>query len=61
MHLHVGKYQWIEKSYGDDNEDEDEEANVAGSSKKQEEEEKIPDSTLGPELQQLIKLVFNQS
>ncbi|PIL29277.1 hypothetical protein GSI_09327 [Ganoderma sinense ZZ0214-1] len=25
------------------------------------EEEKIPDSTLGPELQQLIKLIFNQS
>ena len=58
----AGKYQWIEKLYGDDEEEEEEGANVVGSSKKPEEEEKIPDSTLGPELQQqLVKLIFNQS
>ena len=59
--LRAGKYQWIEKSYGDDEDEEEDGANVAGSSKKPEEEEKIPDSTLGPELQQLVKLIFNQS
>lgn len=59
--MRAGKYQWIEKSYGDDEDEEEDGANVAGSSKKQEEEEKIPDSTLGPELQQLVKLIFNQS
>ena len=58
--LCAGKYQWIEKSYGDE-EDEEEETKVAGSSKEGKEEEKIPDSTLGPELQQLVKLIFNQS
>ncbi|TBU22092.1 PARP-domain-containing protein [Dichomitus squalens] len=52
-----GKYQWIEKSYGDD--EEEEETKAAGPSKNK--DEKIPDSTLGPELQQLIKLIFNQS
>ncbi|KAI1785714.1 PARP-domain-containing protein [Ganoderma leucocontextum] len=53
-----GKYQWIEKSYGDED-DEEEEANVAGSSKK--EEEKVPDTTLCAEIQQLIRLIFNQT
>ena len=55
-----GKYQWIEKNYGDDDDEQDNNAKAAGSSKAKE-EEKVPDSTLGPELQQLVKLIFNQS
>ena len=59
MTSYKGKYQCIEKSYGDDD-DEQDDAKATGSSK-EEEEEKVPDSTLGPELQQLVKLIFNRS
>ena len=54
-----GKYQWIEKSYGDDDDDEQDDSKAAGPSKAK--DEKVPDSTLGPELQHLVKLIFNQS
>ena len=49
----------MEKSYRD-NDDKQDDSKAAGSSKEKE-EEKVPDSTLGPELQRLVKLTFNQS
>ncbi|KAF9652042.1 PARP-domain-containing protein [Thelephora ganbajun] len=50
-----GKYMWIERSFGND---EEEEAGAGGSGEP-EEEIKIPEPTLDPDLQTFCKLIFN--
>ncbi|KAJ7102466.1 poly polymerase catalytic domain-containing protein [Mycena belliarum] len=55
-----GKYTWLERDYGDEDDNEDEEMPASGSnSKKKEKEAPIPDSTLEPEVQELCRLIFS--
>ncbi|KZT08880.1 PARP-domain-containing protein [Laetiporus sulphureus 93-53] len=51
-----GKYQWIERVFGD--EEEDPKSDEAGPSKEKD-EEKVPDSTLPVETQALCRLIFS--
>ncbi|KAF7367385.1 Poly [ADP-ribose] polymerase [Mycena sanguinolenta] len=53
-----GKYTWLERDYGD--EDEEEKPERKGD-KKKDKAAPIPDSTLEPELQEFCNLIFNTS
>ncbi|KAJ6573971.1 poly polymerase catalytic domain-containing protein [Mycena vulgaris] len=56
-----GKYTWLERDYGDEDEDEadDKKAASGSDSKKKEKAAPIPDSTLEPEVQELCNLIFS--
>ncbi|KAL6305692.1 poly polymerase catalytic domain-containing protein [Sparassis latifolia] len=58
-----GKYQWLERSFEDDEDDNDNNGSGEGSSsqKEKEEPEKIPDSILAAEIQALCRLIFSAS
>ncbi|KAJ7480106.1 poly polymerase catalytic domain-containing protein [Mycena galericulata] len=53
-----GKYTWLERDYGDEDEDAGEDKAVGGSKSKKE-DAPIPDSELAPEIQELCKLIFS--
>ncbi|KAJ7748474.1 poly polymerase catalytic domain-containing protein [Mycena maculata] len=56
-----GKYTWLERDYGDD-EEEPKDKGVGGSKGKGKKEDvPIPDSTLAPEIQELCRLIFSTS
>ncbi|KAJ7785721.1 poly polymerase catalytic domain-containing protein [Mycena metata] len=54
-----GKYTWLERDYGDD--DEAEEKPTGGSGSKTQKDEPIPPSKLEPEIQDLCNLIFSTS
>ncbi|KAJ7171802.1 poly polymerase catalytic domain-containing protein [Mycena crocata] len=51
-----GKYTWLERDYGDEEEDE---KPAAGSGSKQKKDAPIPASTLEPEVEELCNLIFS--
>jgi poly [ADP-ribose] polymerase len=55
-----GKYAFVEKNYDDDESDEEEEADGSAAKEKEASDWKPPKSTLEPEVQQLMQLIFNQ-
>uniref|UniRef100_A0ABQ0M6C5 Poly [ADP-ribose] polymerase n=1 Tax=Mycena chlorophos TaxID=658473 RepID=A0ABQ0M6C5_MYCCL len=59
----TGKYTWLERDYGDEEDEDDDEMVASGSKTKDKGKGKteVPDSKLDPGIQELCKLIFNTS
>ncbi|KAJ7293875.1 poly polymerase catalytic domain-containing protein [Mycena rebaudengoi] len=56
-----GKYTWIERDYGDDDEEDVDMKDAGSSGEKKEKAAPIPPSTLEPEIKELCQLIFSTS